>query len=91
MDDTVFVANLSNYKLLPGDTNSQLKALPTQANKASYFLDHMIKPTLDINDTSNFDILLSVMEHCDYEALKNLACEIKSELDKESEIEPGMM
>ena len=89
MDDPVFVAKLSKHKLLPSDTNSQLEALPTQANKASYFLSHVIKPALAIDDSSSFDKLLYVMEHCGYDHVEKLACEIKSEIDKASDIEPG--
>ena len=82
MDDTLFITKLSTCKLLPGDTNSQLKALPTQVAKASYFLDHVIKPALEIDDTSSFDDLLSAMEHCGYAHVENLAHIIKSEMSK---------
>ena len=90
MNDTLFIAKLFKYKLLPGDTENQLQALPTQAAKALHFLNHVIKPGLDIDDTSSFDNLLSVMENCDYTVVEALACEIKSELDKDSDIEAGM-
>ena len=89
MDDTLFFAKLSIYKLLPGDTNSQLKSLPTQAAKASYFLDHVIKPALDIDNTSSFDSLLSVMKQCGYVHVEELAFEIKSEMSRASDTGPG--
>jgi len=79
MNDVCFIAKLSNHKLLPGDTKDQLKAKPTPAEKASYFLDNVIKPALDIDDTSSFDSLLSVMEHCGYTHVEKLAREIKYE------------
>ena len=50
----------------------------------------MIKPALDIDDTSSFDNLLSVMEHCGYAYVEKLACEIKSEIDEANEVEEGM-
>ena len=90
MDDTLFITKLSTCKLLPGDTNSQLKALPTQAAKASYFLGHVIKPALDIDNTSSFNELLSVMEHCGYAHVETLSCEIKSEMNDGSDTRPGM-
>ena len=89
MDDTLFVTKLSSCKLLPGDTNDQLKALPTQSAKSSYFVDHVIKPALEIDDTSSFDDLLSVMEHCGYVHVEKLAFKIKSEM-KERDTGPGM-
>ena len=90
MDDILFITKLSTCKLLPGDTNDQLKSLPTQAAKASYFLDHVIKSALEIDDTSSFDNLLSVMEHSGYLHMENLSCKIKSEMNKESDTGPGM-
>ena len=91
MDDCLFIIELFAHKLLPRDTENQLKALPTQAAKALHFLNYVIKPALDVDDTSSFDNLLSVMEHCSYVHVKNLACEIKSEINKASNIGPGMM
>ena len=90
MEDILFITKLFKHKLLPGDTDNQLKALPTQAARALYFLNHVIKPTLDFDDTSSFDNLLSVMEHCGYDHVEKLAGEIKSEFDKESDFEAGM-
>ena len=90
MDDTLFTTELSTCKLLPGNTDSQLKALPTQVAKASHFLDHVIKPSLKIDDTSSFDDLLSVMEHCGYAHVEKLADEIKSDMIKGNDTEPGI-
>ena len=90
MDDTLFIAKLSNHKLLPGDTHDQLKALPTQPAKALYFLNHVIKPALDIDDTSSFDNLLSVLNQCGYTHVKALASKIKSEIIKMSGTELGI-
>ena len=79
MSDVHFIAMLSNHELLPGNTNNQIKALPTSTDKASYILDNVIRPALDIDDTSSFDNLLSVIEHCGYAYVETLAHEIKSE------------
>ena len=91
MDDTLFIVSLSKHRLLPGNTSNKIETLPTQADKVLYILNHVIKPALAIDDTSSFDNLLSVMEHCGYDYVKNLACEIKSEVDKASHIGPGIM
>ena len=90
MDDTLFITKLLACKLLPGDTNSKLEKLPTQVEKASYFLNHVIKPALEIDDTSSFDDLLSVMEHCGYAHVEKLACKIKLDMSKASDTVPGM-
>ena len=87
MDDEHFIAALSDQNLLFPYTKSELKALPTQAKKASYILDYVIGPALDIDDTDNFDNLLSVMEHCGYGYVEKLAREIKSEIAKTSDSE----
>ena len=87
MNDTVFIANLFIHKLLFGDTIDKLHAISTQAEKASYFLDHVIKPALDIDDTSSFHTLLSVMQQCGYVHVEKLASDINSEICK---ADPGM-
>ena len=81
MDDTLFIAKLSAQHLLPGDTHAKVKAISSQSEKASYFLDHVIKPALDIDDTSDFEKLLSVMQDSGYNHVKNLSCKIRSNLD----------
>lgn len=82
MDDALFIAKLSAQELIPGDTDSKIKALPTQAEKASYFLNHVIKPALDIGYTAEFNKLLSVMQDCGYTHVKNLSCEIQANDDR---------
>ena len=90
MNDTLFTAKLSNCDLLSKDTSDQLEALPTQVAKASYLLNHVIKPTLDIGATFIFDNLLSVMEHCGYAHVEKLAYEIKSEIHEGYDLKPFM-
>ena len=87
MNDTLFIAKLSTFNLLPGNISNQLQALPTQADKALYLLNHVIKPALDINDTSSFENLLSAIEQCGYNHVITIACKIKSQM---SNIESGM-
>ena len=85
MDDTLFITKLSAQQLLPGDTESRIKALSTQADKASYFLTHVIQPALDIDETSDFDKLLSIMHTCGYNHVQKLAVTIKREIDDKSD------
>ena len=85
MDDTYFIAELSAEGLLPGNTGSRIEAESTQAEKASYFLSHVIKPALDIDDSTGFDKLLSIMKTCGYNHVRKLATTIKSEVDKPHE------
>ena len=80
MEDTYFITKLSAQQLLPGDTESKIKAMSTQADKASYFLDHVIKPALEIDDISDFDKLLSIMQICGYSHVQRLSVTIKSEI-----------
>ena len=86
MDDTHFIIKLSAQQLLPGDTENKIKTLSTQADKASYFLNHVIKPALDINETSCFDKLLCIMQECDYIYVQKLAVTIKCEINKCDEV-----
>ena len=79
MDDTLFITKLSAQQLLPGDTESKIKTLFIQADKASYFLNHVIKPALVIDDMSGFEKLLSVMQECEYKHVKMLSSQISNE------------
>ena len=81
MDDTHFITSLSSQQLLPGDTESRITALSTQADKASYFLSHVIKPALDIDDISGFKKLLSVMQECEYDHVQKLSNKIRDDID----------
>ena len=86
MDDTQFIAKLSAKQLLPGDIGNKIEQLQTQAEKASYFLAHVIKPALDIDDFHDFRNLLSIMQNCDYNHVKRLSCQIEQDMN----LKPGM-
>ena len=89
MNDTLFIAKLSTFNLLPGNINDQLQALLTQADKAVHLLNNVIKLALAINDTSSFENLLSIMEECGYDHMKRLACIIKSQISKGNNMDSG--
>ena len=82
MDDVLFIAKLCRDKLLPGDTKNKLTSLSTEADKAWYFLNHVIKPALEIGNTNGFTKLLTVMKECPYDHVQTLSCEINNEIDK---------
>jgi len=69
MDDVMFTAQLYQRDLLPGDRKAEMESKSTRANKATYFLDHVITPSL----TNSFSTLLKVMEDSEYDAVKELA------------------
>ena len=82
MDDAHFITNLYGNQLLPGDTQDKLNSLSTQANKALYFLNHVIKPALDFDNTTGFTRLLSAMKACDYDHVQTLYHEINDKVAK---------
>ena len=73
MDDAIFMGELYASNLLPGDLKKYIESLPTSAKKSSYFLDHVIKPSVTSGDASRFDELLNVMEDSEYQGVKELA------------------
>ena len=81
MKDSLFIANLATHKLLPGDTRGQIEARATPADKASYFLDYIIKPSLDVEDVTYFNSLMKVMEESEYNHVRKLAHHIKCEVN----------
>ena len=84
MNDDHFVAILSAKQLLLGDAGNKIKQLSTQSDKASYFLNHVIKPALDNDDNSDyFEKLLSVMQNCGYDHVQKLSCEIKCDVNND--------
>ena len=85
MDDPLFVAELFSHDLLPGDHYDQIESRSTRADKAVYFLNHVIKPTM-VHDVGSFNELLKVMEDSEYCNVKELAQQIRSELSEESAI-----
>ena len=50
-----------------------VKSLPTSSDKADYFLKNVIKPSLDIDDTEEFNNHITVMDKYGYPYIKRLA------------------
>ena len=84
MNDAGFIANLFLAKLLPGDSKGLIEAQPTKASKASYFLDHVIQPSIMTGVGTAFDDLIKVMEDSKYGDVKVLAKLIRKKLREEA-------
>ena len=80
MEDPIFKAKLCGNNLLPDEVDDHIDSLPTRATKAKYFLRKVIKPSLDGNNTEDFDKFLSIMEKSDHNVLKKIAAEMKLKL-----------
>ena len=81
MNDATFVAKLFARGILPRHLRDQLN-LPhrTSAEKATLFLNSVIEPSVTSGVGSSFDKLLTVMEDCDHENVKELAKLIRTSL-----------
>ena len=80
MDDRLFLVMLSEHELLPGDTEDKIKSQNTQAEKAEYFMSHVIKPSLEADSRAYLDKLLLVMSRSGYKYLEEISCKINSEI-----------
>ena len=83
MDDSLFLAKLFGYGLLPGDLKQKIKAEKTSVDKATCFLDHRISSDVSVGNSTTFNELLNVMEDSG-NSLKVLAEEIKTALKEGS-------
>lgn len=84
MKNVGFVAKLQKQNLLSADTKATLASLNTSREKASYFLDHIVKPKLDTHTC--FEELIVIMIESGYSEMTELGLRVKSELpltDKE--------
>ena len=87
MDDVHFIAHLRTSRLLPGYTESKIKTLSTSSEKASFFLSHVIRPPLALDDVSYFHQLLSIMHDCGYNHVQKLSFKINQDMN----INPGIL
>ena len=88
MNDAQFIAELYSCNLLPEDVKEHVQSnesLPTRANKAMYYLDHVIKPSVTNGIGSSFDQLLNVMEDSEYQDMKEFAKMIRTSLRSNSD------
>ena len=73
----ILVTTFYCSKLLSGDHKSRIDSLPTDREKAEYFLNEVIKPGLEIKYTEQFDEMLKVMTNSDDPAVKYLVDEMQ--------------
>ena len=78
MNDETFLKKLKSHNMLTEVTNTMLDSLPTCTERASYFLDNIIKLELDRKKVEGFKILLNIMMKCKHEGVAELANTIKS-------------
>ena len=85
MQSDIFKAELYTNDLLSDSLKDEVDSTPVSARKASLFLDNAIKPSILINDSRKFYMLLKVMENYEDEAaVRELGKIINSMLRKES-------
>jgi len=70
--DPIFSSKLVQKGMFSGNVKANVKAQPTDADAADYFLDHVIQPPLDNGDIGPFEKLLTVMEQFNSQQLKKL-------------------
>ena len=90
MDDGLFLVMLSEHELLPGDIEGKVKSLNTQLEKATYFISHVIKPSLEVDSIVYLDKLLLVMSESGYKHVEEISCKIKSEITNSERRKTGM-
>ena len=78
MKDDNFTSKLRKRNLLAGGIIDSLATLGTSKERASYFLDYVIKQKID-EDHLPFDKLLGVMEESNFQHVKELAVKIKTD------------
>ena len=83
MDDVIFTTKLASNGILPDSVAAHIESLPTQPDKANYYLKNVIKTSLDIDETDEFNELITVMEKCGYSYVERMTNKMKSDLDKE--------
>ena len=88
MNDVIFTKTLNRNKILPDHVDAHIKSssdLPTDPDKADYYLKNVIKRSLDIGETEELETLITVMEEYGHrnDIVKKLAKGMKSDLEKE--------
>ena len=80
MKNVTFLEELKKHNLLSEDVSTTLDSLTTSVDKASYFLDNVIKSELDKKSVESFNRLLNIMTESNLENVAGLSKSIKSEL-----------
>ena len=80
MDDDYFIAQLYAKHLLTDSLKADIESLST-TNRASKFLDDVIKPSVENNNCTKFYTLLWLMRENDDSTIKALANKIRKSLN----------
>ena len=80
MNDVTFTTALTVKGILPDSVGAHIKSLPTELDKAEYFLKCVISKSLGIDETDELENLITVMEECGFPFVKRLANKMKSDL-----------
>ena len=80
MKDATFMDELSKHDLLSEDIKAKLESLTKHNQRASCFLDSVIKPGLAAGNSGCFVSLLAVMKSCKHDSVKELGIQIEKEL-----------
>ena len=48
VEHPIFLQMLENYKILPGDSRDKIQAMKTKAEKADYYIQHVLKTSSDL-------------------------------------------
>ena len=89
MNDVIFLELLRRQDLLSADLKEQVHAKATNTEKADWFLEKAIEPALHTDQLEPLNTLLTIMSdelHLKSSPLKNLADNIKQEIDKETSL-----
>ena len=87
MDDVIFLGLLRKENLFAGNLQEQVQAKSTNTERAAWFLDKAVEPSLCIDTIEPFCKLLEVMSDNEYlksDFLSGLAKEMQQQLDKET-------
>ena len=82
MNNETFITELRNHNLLSEDISRKMGSMTSAVERASYFLDNVIKSELHNNNVLNFNKLLKIMKESklDNNIIQELSITIKSEL-----------
>ena len=81
MSDDIFLGKLYTNNLLPNNIKAVIESLPTSVERASKFLDNVIKPSVENNVITRFNVLLTVMMNSDDDPIMELAERINLRLN----------
>ena len=81
MKDRKFIKDLIKHNLLTTSFKAKLEEWSINSERASYFLDNVIKPGLVIGDKTCFVNLLTVINNCKDDKVKEFAKQLKSQFD----------